>query len=73
MSTKFDVLDAKQAYYDHIAIHKCRLGHDTCPERVALWRAYCGSQFSAAHKWGLEYGDETWQWEQSAKRVGGLL
>ena len=73
MSTKFDILDAKKAYLDHLAEHHCRIDHDRCPTRIALWKEYCGSRFSAAAKWGLEYGDDTRQREQSAKRVGGLL
>ncbi len=73
MSTKFDILDAKAAYLAHLAEHHCRIGKDKCPIRIRLMKAYNGGPESMAHKWGLEYGDDTRQREQSAKRVGGLL
>jgi hypothetical protein len=67
MSTRFDILDAKQAVIDHVGKHLCRLG-DGCPERLRLTRAYNGSDQSAAGKWHLEYGDDEKQREQSHAR-----
>lgn len=64
MSTRFDILDRKQALKDHMNEHKC--GElTTCETRSALRRDY----FDTAGKWGLEYGDDERQREQFNARV----
>ena len=64
MSTRFDILDAKETLGDHLAAHKC--GELTaCPVRAGLRRTY----METAGRWGIEPGDDTRQREQFANRV----
>lgn len=64
MSTRYDILTAKDNYNKHIADHKCRPGFDACSVRIALLLAWLGGSKSAAGRWGAEPGDDARQRDQ---------
>lgn len=60
MSTRYDILEAKREFGDHLAEHKCtdadsakRRGQIPCAKRIELWHAWMG----VAALWGLEPDD----------------
>jgi hypothetical protein len=52
MSTRIDILQAKDDLTGHQAAHRCSTGGG-CPERIALWQVY----MATAGRWGIEPGD----------------
>lgn len=71
MSTRVDILAARDTFGKHLEEHKCRAG--TCPERTRLWLAY---QDTAA-RWGTELDDaervrEQYKWQEDllGRRAG---
>lgn len=80
MTTRFDILDARNAVVRHIAEHNarrnkdgtfqvCRLSYGVgCQERLRLLRAYTASSKSIAGRWNLDYDDDTRQREQARER-----
>jgi hypothetical protein len=68
MTTRWDILDAKQDYEAHLAVHHCLVG-DGCPERIRLLKAYNLGPNSAAGRWGLDYDDHDRRIRQFNERV----
>lgn len=59
MSTRYDILAAKEEYNRHLDQHKC--GTLTgCPQRTELWQAWMGT----AGLWGMEPDDSIRQRDQ---------
>lgn len=58
MSTRADILAARDRYNDHNGVHGCRPG---CTERARLWLAY----MRTAELWYREPGDDERQRHQS--------
>jgi hypothetical protein len=72
MTTRWDILDAQEAYVNHIAEHHCRLG-DGCAERIRLLKAYNSGPESAAGRWALDYDDADKRIRQFNERVKHTL
>lgn len=62
MSTRYDILAAKQDYENHLTAHHCRTG-EGCPARLIAWNAYQRT----AGLWGAEPGDNERQRAQYHK------
>lgn len=69
MSTRVDILAAKQDFEDHVGEHKCRPfqtavenGQEGCQVRVDLWLKY----MDTAGRWGQEATDSKRVSEQYA-------
>ena len=64
MSTRFDIIDAREALKRHLETHKC--GELTaCAVRADLRRTH----MNTAARWAIEPGDDARQREQFSQRV----
>ena len=62
MSTRFDILDAKEAY----EAHACDKTHAyPCPVKRELWQAW----MRTAHRWGYAEGGESHETRQARQYV----